>query len=127
MLRWLDKLPYTLLLVVALLLAVAPPPDPHLIEKTKMDIHFYSYYKFWHPQENYYYAKEHMNFLANPERSEGTFSKYASLDDKLDGFHYYLSTIKFGIGRCTSDTAHEIRDGKITREEGIALPREPQA
>mgnify|MGYP007072104817 FL=1 len=29
--------------------------------------------------------------------------------------------MKFGIGRATSDTAHEIRDGKITREEGIAL------
>lgn len=96
-------------------------PDYELIEKTRMDIHFYSYYKFWDPQENYYYAKEHVNFQANPERSEGTYSKYASLDDKLDGFHYYLSTIKFGIGRCTADTAHEIRDGKITREEGIAL------
>ncbi len=96
-------------------------PDYDQIEKNKTDIHFYSYYKFWDPQENYYYSKEHTNFSANSERSEGTFSKYASLDDKLDGFHYYLSAIKFGVGRCTSDTAHEIRDGKITREEGIAL------
>ena len=39
----------------------------------------------------------------------------------MDGFHYYLAYIKFGIGRATSDTAHEIRDGKITREEGMAL------
>ncbi|HNN60936.1 MAG TPA: N-acetyl sugar amidotransferase, partial [Leptospiraceae bacterium] len=46
---------------------------------------------------------------------------YASLDDKIDGFHYYLAYIKFGIGRATSDAAHEIRDGKITREEGVAL------
>ena len=29
--------------------------------------------------------------------------------------------IKFGIGRATSDAAHEIRDGKISREEGVAL------
>ena len=43
------------------------------------------------------------------------------MDDKTDGFHYYLSYIKFGIGRTTSDTAHEIRDKKITRDEGIAL------
>jgi len=28
---------------------------------------------------------------------------------------------KFGIGRTTSDSAHEIRDNKITREEGITL------
>src|SRR5262249_15276306 len=36
-------------------------------------------------------------------------------------FHYYLGYIKFGTGRATSDAAHEIRDGKITREEGVAL------
>lgn len=85
------------------------------------EIHFLGYYKFWDPQENYYYCHEHTGFTSNTERSEGTYSKYASLDDQLDGFHYYLSYIKFGIGRTTSDTAHEIRDGKITREEGIAL------
>ena len=32
-----------------------------------------------------------------------------------------MAYIKFGIGRTTSDTAHEIRDGKIDRDEGIAL------
>ena len=89
----------------------------------KTEIHFLGYYKFWDPQENYYYCREHTNFVPNEERSEGTYSKYASLDDKIDGFHYYLGFIKFGIGRTTSDTAHEIRDGKITREEGIALIR----
>lgn len=96
-------------------------PDFDAIKQNKIEIHFWSYYKFWDPQENYYYAREHVNFTANPERSEGTYSKYASLDDRLDGFHYYLMFIKFGIGRCTSDAAHEIRDNKITREEGIAL------
>jgi hypothetical protein len=54
-------------------------------------------------------------------RSEGTYSKYASLDDKTDGFHFYLAYIKFGIARATSDAAHEIRDGHLTREEGISL------
>ena len=29
--------------------------------------------------------------------------------------------IKFGIGRATSDAAHEVRDGKITREEAVYL------
>lgn len=89
--------------------------------KNGTDIHFLGYYKFWDPQENYYYCLEHTGFTPNSERSEGTYSKYASLDDKIDGFHYYLAYIKFGIGRTTSDSAHEIRDGKITREEGMAL------
>ncbi len=84
-------------------------------------IQFFGYYKFWDPQENFYYCIKNTGFTANPERTEGTYSKYASLDDRCDGYHYYLSYIKFGIGRATSDSAHEIRDGKITREEGVAL------
>lgn len=98
---------------------LAPPYAEILANKT--EIHFFSYYRFWDPQENFYYCSENTGFMPNSERSEGTYSKYASLDDKTDGFHYYLSFIKFGIGRCTSDASHEIRDGKITREEGIAL------
>jgi N-acetyl sugar amidotransferase len=91
------------------------------IKRNQTEIHFFGYYKFWDPQENYYYCLENTGFTPNNERSEGTYSKYASLDDKIDGFHYYLAYIKFGIGRTTSDTAHEIRDNKITRDEGIAL------
>ena len=96
-------------------------PSNEALQKNNTEVHFYSYYKFWDPQENFYYAKENCNYIPNPERNEGTFSKYASLDDKFDGFHFYLAYIKFGIGRCTQDTAHEIRDKKIDRQEGIAL------
>ena len=97
------------------------PPKYEDIEKHKLEIHFFSYYHFWDPQENFYYAVENTGFDPNPERTEGTFTKYASLDDKTDWLHYYLSFIKFGIGRATYDSAHEIRDEKITREEGQAL------
>lgn len=96
-------------------------PDFEKIKDNNTEIHFMSYYKKWNPQENYYYCAENIGFSCNEERSEGIYSKYASLDDKLDGFHYYLSYIKFGIGRITSNSAHEIRDGKITREEEIQL------
>ncbi len=96
-----------------------PPPDQ--MQKLNPEMHWLSFYKKWVPQENYYYAVEHTGFQANQERSEGTYSKYASLDDKTDGFHFYLAYIKFGIARATSDSAHEVRDGHLTREEAIAL------
>ena len=35
--------------------------------------------------------------------------------------HYYMKYIKFGFGRATDDAAHEIRDGHITRDEGVLL------
>lgn len=88
----------------------------------RAQLHWFSYYKKWVPQENFYYAQKHTGFTVNEEgRSEGTYSKYASLDDKTDGFHFFLAYIKFGIGRATSDAAHEVRDGHITRDEGVAL------
>ncbi|MBI3554729.1 MAG: N-acetyl sugar amidotransferase [Deltaproteobacteria bacterium] len=91
------------------------------IKQARLDYRYFAYYRKWVPQENYYYAAEHVNLKPNPMRNEGTYSKYASFDDKLDGFHFYMAYIKFGIGRATSDAAHEVRDGHITREEAVAL------
>jgi len=96
-------------------------PSSGDLDANKTEIHFFGYYKKWIPQENYHYASAHTGFQTSPERSEGTYSKYASLDDKIDGSHYYMGFIKFGIGRATSDSAHEIRDRHITREEGVRL------
>lgn len=98
-------------------------PSLERLKEVGTEIHFFGYYKFWDPQANFYYSAEHTGFRPNPERTQGTYSKYASLDDKVDGFHYYLSYLKFGIGRATSDAAHEIRDGHLSREEGQLLVR----
>lgn len=106
-------------------LKVYTGPAQSEIKRVGVECHFMGYYHRWIPQELYYYCAEHTGFQANPDgRSEGTYSKYASLDDRTDGYHYYLAFIKFGIGRCTSDAAHEIRDGHINREEGVALVKQ---
>jgi len=98
------------------------PPHPDLIRKSGAEMHWYSYYKKWTPQENYYYCFKHTGFRPNPEgRSEGTYTMYVSLDDKLDGFHWYLSFMKFGMGRCSRDVQTDIRRHHITRQEGVAL------
>ncbi len=93
------------------------------LERSGIEVHYLGYYLKWTPQEAYYYAGEHTGFQANPERTEGTYSKYNSLDDKIDGFHYYTTYIKFGLGRATYDASQEIRNHHLTREEGVALVR----
>lgn len=99
-------------------------PSPAEIEKLNIEMHWYSYYQKWTPQENFYYAVTHTGFQTNDMgRSEGTYTKYASLDDKLDGFHFYLSFIKFGLGRASRDAQQDIRRHHITRDEGVALVR----
>ena len=99
------------------------PADPAQLEEAEIEVHYLGYYLKWHPQGAYYYAQEHGGFQAAPERTPGTYSKYNSIDDKIDDFHYYTTCIKFGIGRATYDAAQEIRSGEITREEGVALVR----
>ena len=97
-------------------------PKKEIIQRNECSKLFYfSYFQEWNPQENFYYCSDYTGFEPNPERTEGTFSKYSSLDDKFDGMHYYMRYIKFGLGRCCEDTAHEIRDGNISRDEGISL------
>lgn len=86
-----------------------------------VEVHYLGYYLKWDPQECYYYAVENTGFQANPIRTEGTYSKYSSIDDKIDPFHYFTTYIKFGIGRCTYDAAQEVRNGKITRDEAVYL------
>ncbi len=97
------------------------PANPADIEAQKIEVHYLGYYLKWHPQSCYYYAVENGGFQASPERTPGTYSKYNSIDDRIDDFHYYTTFTKFGIGRATYDAAQEIRSRDITREEGVAL------
>jgi N-acetyl sugar amidotransferase len=97
-------------------------PSQKNISKIGAQAHYFSYFKKWSPEEHYKIAKQELGFTPDPDgRSEGTYTDFASLDDKSDGFHYYLALIKFGIGRTTSDASHQIRDGIITRDEGVEL------
>jgi N-acetyl sugar amidotransferase len=97
------------------------PAEQGRLKSTGTVVHYLGYYLKWDPQECYYYAAEHTGFSVNDERTEGSYSKYSSIDDRIDPLHYYTTLIKFGIGRATYDAAQEIRNGKITREEGVAL------
>lgn len=99
------------------------PPGPQELKEKNIQVHYLGYYIKWTPQEAYYYAVENTGFKANPVRTEGTYSKYNSLDDKIDGFHYYTTWIKFGLGRATYDASQEIRNKHVTREEAVALAK----
>ena len=98
---------------------MAPSLDD--LNSKKIEQRYLGYYLEWDPQECYYYAAKNTDFRPNTERTEGSYSKYSSIDDKIDPFHYYLTFIKFGLGRASYDAAQEIRNEKITREEGVNL------
>lgn len=97
------------------------PARAEAFEGADVDVRYLGYYLKWTPQENYYYAVEHCGFQARPHRTEGTYSKYNSIDDKIDDLHYYTTYVKFGIGRATYDASQEIRNKHLTHEEGVRL------
>lgn len=102
-------------------LEIYMPTSVDDLEKTNVQMHYLGYYEKWHPQEVYYYCMEHGDFKPSPERTAGSYSKYSSIDDKIDDLHYYTTFIKFGIGRATYDAAQEIRHGEISLDEGRML------
>ena len=107
-------------LKMADLKAYLPIEEKELIS-SKIEVHYLGYYLKWIPQEAYYYSVEHTNFKARPNRTQGTYSKYSGIDDKIDDLHFYTTFIKFGLGRATYDSAQEVRNKHLTRDEAIQL------
>ncbi len=104
-------------------LSIYLPGETSDIKKNGIEVHYLGYYLKWHPQGAYYYSVEHGGFKPAPERTEGTYSKYNSIDDKIDDFFYYTTYIKYGLGRTIYDASQEIRNTEITREEGVMLSK----
>ena len=77
-------------------------PEKNDLIEAGVEVHYLGYYLKWDPQECYYYSVENTGFQAN-QLGLKTYSKYSSIDDKIDPFHYFTTLIKFGIGRCTYD------------------------
>lgn len=99
-----------------------PLTEKRLVQ-SEIKMTYLGFFEKWDPQEVYYYAVENTGFRPSDDRSEGTYSRYTEIDDKIVPFHFYTTFIKFGIGRATYDACQEIRNGHIDREEAIQLVR----
>ena len=97
------------------------PPKLSELDQANIEVHYLGYYTKWTPQEAYYYAVENTGFKPRPFRTEGTYSRYNSIDDKLDDLHFYTTYIKFGLGRASYDASQEVRNVHLTREEAVVL------
>lgn len=52
---------------------------------------------------------------------EGTYTNYENLDESTVSVHDYLKFLKYGFGRATDHACLDIRNGRISREEGLQL------
>ena len=62
-----------------------------------------------------------LGFQEESQITEGTYDSWENLDVKYQGFHDYFKFLKFGFGRATDHVSMEIRYGRMTREEGLAI------
>ncbi len=62
------------------------------------------------------------NWKPSPVAFERTYRRMSNLDDKYEnGVHDYMKWIKFGYGRATDHASKDIRNGAMTRDEGVAM------
>jgi len=62
-----------------------------------------------------------IGFSVLDEPNEGTYNNYENLDTKYVGLHDYFKWLKYGYGRTTDHASIDIRNGRLTREEGLKL------
>lgn len=100
-------------------------PNEQNLMKEKITAYYFSFFFKWSMLENFNYVKEKLpTFKCHPKgRTDGTFTNFDSLDDKIDCLYYYMQYIKFGFGRATRDSCRMIQNNQMTREESISKAR----
>lgn len=100
-------------------------PSEKELKANKIKSYYFGYFFKWSMFENYEYVKKEIpDFNENKYgRTEGTFTSFDSLDDKIDDLYYYMQFIKFGFGRATRDASRLIQNGHLSRQKGMELVR----
>lgn len=100
-------------------------PDLGAVERVGVNALYFAYFFRWSMLENWRYMQKAMPSFktATGGRTDGTFTDFDSLDDKIDNLYYYMQYVKFGFGRATRDACRMIQNGQMERAEGLELAR----
>ena len=99
-------------------------PDLEEVAAVGVKALYFAYFFKWSMYENYLYVCDKIDFrTAAGGRTDGTFTNFDSLDDKIDTLYYHMQFVKFGFGRAVRDASRMIQNGHLSREEGLRLAR----
>ena len=96
------------------------PTDDEISKTEVRGIYISNFFK-WNAEEHAKLMKKVWNFGYVSYDRERTFNLHSKIDDHANDVHDYMKFVKFGYGRATDDASMEIRHGRITRKDGIAL------
>ena len=85
---------------------------------------FLGYFFLWDQRKQVQLMRKKYGFNIKEDGTiEGTYTNYENLDDATVGLHDYLKFTKYGFGRATDHACTDIRNNRISREEGLELVR----
>ena len=96
-------------------------PSSKEIKSKNLDISHWSFFEHWSNYKHYMVAKEKCGLVESNERGLGTYDNYSASDTYLVRLYYYLMYLKFGFGRTTHMAGLDIREGSLTRDQGLNL------
>lgn len=99
-------------------------PSDEEIEKTEVRGIYLSNFVDWNAKKHAEHMIKEWDFGTISYKRDRSFNLHGKIEDHANEVHDYLKYLKFGYGRATDDASMEIRHGRMTREEGIALVKE---
>lgn len=82
---------------------------------------YLSNFIYWDAKRQAEIMMKEWDFAPIAYERERTFNLHSKIEDHANDVHDYLKYLKFGYGRATDDASMEIRHGRMTREEGMAM------
>jgi N-acetyl sugar amidotransferase len=95
-------------------------PSDEEIKKIGVTGIFLGYYLKWDARKQLEIVKN-LGFSVSEELSEGTYTNYENLDSAIVPLHDYFKYLKYGYGRATDQTSIDIRNGRMSRNEGLKI------
>lgn len=95
------------------------PTEPEF-QAAKLSSLFLGYYLRWDPLENYE-AAQRVGFQKSSDGPKMGLYDFADLDSTNMIVHHYIKRLKFGMTRLHDNISVEIRNGRMTREEGVRI------
>jgi N-acetyl sugar amidotransferase len=96
-------------------------PSDEELQKVGVTGIFLGHYFFWDARRQLEIIKTHGFKIKEDGPLEGTYTNYENLDEKIHSLHDYLKFVKYGFGRATDHACIDIRNKRLTREEGRKL------
>ncbi|KKS66083.1 MAG: N-acetyl sugar amidotransferase [Parcubacteria group bacterium GW2011_GWC1_43_12] len=97
------------------------PSDEEILKVGARGLYIGNFFR-WDPNNHVKLVQKKYGWKAKEGQFERTYRKFSNLDDRYEnGAHDLMKFIKFGYGRASDHASKDIRDGYMTREQGVAM------